>query len=99
LQRVGDDTVLRVNVRVLAATNRDLKQEVLNNRFRVDLFHRLSVFPVHVPPLRERGQDITLLAGFFCEQSRVRMVLQRVALAAGCLSLLKQYSWPGNVRE
>lgn len=99
LQRVGDDTVLRVNVRVLAATNRDLKQEVLNNRFRVDLFHRLSVFPVHVPPLRERGQDITLLAGFFCEQSRVRMGLQRVALAAGCLSLLKQYSWPGNVRE
>jgi len=83
LQRVGDDTVLRVNVRVLAATNRDLKQEVLNNRFRVDLFHRLSVFPVHVPPLRERGQDITLLAGFFCEQSRVRMGLQRVALAAG----------------
>ena len=68
LQRVGDDNVLRVNVRVLAATNRDLKQEVLNNRFRADLFHRLSVFPVHVPPLRERDQDITLLAGFFCEQ-------------------------------
>lgn len=64
LQRVGDDNVLRVNVRVLAATNRDLKQEVLNNRFRADLFHRLSVFPVHVPPLRERDQDITLLAGF-----------------------------------
>ncbi|KJZ39925.1 MULTISPECIES: nitric oxide reductase transcriptional regulator NorR [Pseudomonas] len=99
LQRVGDDNVLRVNVRVLAATNRDLKQEVFNNRFRADLFHRLSVFPVHVPPLRERAQDITLLAGFFCEQSRERMGLKRVALAANCLSLLKQYTWPGNVRE
>lgn len=99
LQRVGDDTVLRVNVRVLAATNRDLKQEVMNNRFRADLYHRLSVFPVHVPPLRERGQDITLLAGFFCEQSRVRMGLKRVALATNCLSQLMQYTWPGNVRE
>lgn len=99
LQRVGDDSILRVDVRVLAATNRDLKQDVLAHRFRADLFHRLSVFPVHVPPLRERGQDITLLAGFFCERSRIRMGLQRVALAADCLSLLRQYPWPGNVRE
>ncbi|MEA1065287.1 nitric oxide reductase transcriptional regulator NorR [Erwinia sp. HR93] len=99
LQRVGDDRSLHVDVRVLAATNRDLKQEVLAGNFRADLFHRLSVFPVSVPSLRERGEDIALLAGFFCERSRTRLGLARVALAAETLTLLKRYSWPGNVRE
>lgn len=64
IQRVGDDSSHRVNVRVLAATNRDLRQHMLTGEFRADLFHRLSVFPLHVPPLRERDDDITLLAGF-----------------------------------
>ena len=72
IQRVGDDSSLRVNVRVLAATNRDLREEVLAGRFRADLFHRLSVFPLFVPPLKERGEDIMLLAGYFCEQYRLR---------------------------
>ncbi|MFP1528297.1 sigma 54-interacting transcriptional regulator [Escherichia coli] len=71
IQRVGDDRSLRVDVRVLAATNRDLREEVLAGRFRADLFHRLSVFPLSVPPLRERGDDVILLAGYFCEQSVV----------------------------
>lgn len=99
IQRVGDDKSLRVDVRVLAATNRDLKAEVLAGRFRADLFHRLSVFPVMVPALRERGEDIALLAGFFCEQCRARFGLQSVALSQPALTALRQYSWPGNVRE
>ncbi len=99
LQRVGDDQSLRVNVRVLAATNRVLKDAVLDGQFRADLFHRLSVFPIHVPPLRERGGDIALLAGFFCERSRARLGLGRVALAPATLALLSASHWPGNVRE
>jgi anaerobic nitric oxide reductase transcription regulator len=99
IQRVGDDNSQRVNVRVLAATNRDLKQHVLDGQFRSDLFHRLSVFPLHVPPLRERGDDITLLAGFFCEQSRVKMGLKQVVLGDGARELLRRYGWPGNIRE
>lgn len=99
IQRVGDDSSQRVNVRVLAATNRDLKQQVLNGQFRSDLFHRLSVFPVHVPPLRDRADDITLLAGFFCEQSRVKMGLKQVILSDSARALLLRYDWPGNIRE
>ncbi len=99
IQRVGDDRSLRVDVRVLAATNRDLREEVLAGRFRADLFHRLSVFPLSVPPLRERGDDVILLAGYFCEQCRLRQGLSRVVLSAGARNLLQHYSFPGNVRE
>ncbi|HKS35016.1 MAG TPA: nitric oxide reductase transcriptional regulator NorR, partial [Enterobacteriaceae bacterium] len=99
LQRVGDDRSLRVDVRVLAATNRDLREEVLAGRFRADLFHRLSVFPLSVPSLRERGEDVVLLAGYFCEQSRLRAGLGRVILSPGARAQLLRYSWPGNVRE
>ncbi|UGA51834.1 MULTISPECIES: nitric oxide reductase transcriptional regulator NorR [Dickeya] len=99
LQRVGDDSSLKVDVRVLAATNRDLKQSVQEGAFRADLFHRLSVFPLSVPPLRARGQDIALLAGFFCERSRARLGLQRLALSPEATHLLTCYPWPGNVRE
>lgn len=99
IQRVGDDRSLRVNVRVLAATNRDLREEVLAGNFRADLFHRLSVFPLSVPPLRERGEDVVLLAGYFCEQCRLRLALSQVALSAGARTHLQHYGWPGNVRE
>ncbi|HCU0107554.1 TPA: nitric oxide reductase transcriptional regulator NorR, partial [Escherichia coli] len=99
IQRVGDDRSLRVDVRVLAATNRDLREEVLAGRFRADLFHRLSVFPLSVPPLRERGDDVILLAGYFCEQCRLRLGLSRVVLSAGARNLLQHYRFPGNVRE
>lgn len=98
IQRVGDDRCLRVDVRVLAATNRDLREEVLAGRFRADLFHRLSVFPLSVPPLRERGDDVILLAGYFCEQCRLRQGLSRVVLCRA-RNLLQHYSFPGNVRE
>lgn len=99
IQRVGDDRSLRVDVRVLAATNRDLREEVMAGRFRADLFHRLSVFPLSVPPLRERGEDAVLLAGYFCEQCRLRLGLSRVALSPGARNYLLNYPWPGNVRE
>lgn len=99
IQRVGDDRSLRVDVRVLAATNRSLREEVLAGRFRADLFHRLSVFPLSVPPLRERGEDVVLLAGYFCEQCRLRLGLSRVVLSPGARSHLLNYGWPGNVRE
>lgn len=99
IQRVGDDRSLRVDVRVLAATNRDLREEVLAGRFRADLFHRLSVFPLSVPPLRERGDDVVLLAGYFCEQCRLRLGLSRVILSTGARAHLLSYGWPGNVRE
>jgi anaerobic nitric oxide reductase transcription regulator len=99
IQRVGDDRSLRVDVRVLAATNRDLRQEVVEGRFRADLYHRLSVFPLSVPALRERESDVVLLAGYFCEQCRLRMGLARVILAEAARNRLQQWSWPGNVRE
>ena len=99
IQRVGDDRSLRVDVRVLAATNRDLREEVVAGNFRADLFHRLSVFPLSVPPLRERGDDVVLLAGYFCEQCRLRLGLSRVVLSSGARTHLQSYGWPGNVRE
>ena len=86
-------------MRVLAATNRDLRQEVVEGRFRADLYHRLSVFPLSVPALRERDNDVVLLAGYFCEQCRVRMGLAQVILSEATRGRLLAWSWPGNVRE
>jgi anaerobic nitric oxide reductase transcription regulator len=99
IQRVGADRPLHVDVRVIAATNRDLESEVAAGRFRADLFHRLNVFPMRVPPLRERRADIPLLAGFFCDLARRRLGLGPVRLDAEARALLSRYDWPGNVRE
>ncbi len=99
LQRIGDDRSLKVNVRIIAATNKDLKQEVIDGRFRADLYHRLSVFPLHVAPLRERGDDIALLAGYFIEKCRAKLGIQTLRLSQSSLTMLSQYSWPGNIRE
>ncbi|MBV7416447.1 nitric oxide reductase transcriptional regulator NorR [Aeromonas sp. sif2433] len=99
LQRIGDDTPLKVNVRILAATNRDLKQAVVEGQFRADLYHRLSVFPIHAPALRERPGDIPLLAGYFCERCRVSLGLERLRIQPQTLQLLDRHDWPGNVRE
>ena len=99
LQKVGDDRSLKVDVRIIAATNKDLKSEVLAGRFRADLYHRLSVFPVMVPPLRERPLDIHLLAGFFVERYRQQLQLNHLGLETAVLTLLSQYQWPGNIRE
>ncbi|MFT4300398.1 MAG: sigma-54 dependent transcriptional regulator [Desulfovibrio sp.] len=99
VQRVGSDTQLTVDVRVLAATNRDLRQEVAQKRFREDLFFRLNVISVDVPSLRERAEDIPLLAAHFLEgfASRNRKVVRGFSPQA--LDTMLRYSWPGNVRE
>jgi anaerobic nitric oxide reductase transcription regulator len=99
IQRVGADRTLEVNVRVLAATNRDLPAEVAAGRFRADLFHRLNVYPLSVPPLRVRGDDIALLAGYFCDLTRRRVGCGPVRLDASAIDVLARYPWPGNVRE
>ncbi len=99
IQRVGSDHVHRVDVRVIAATNRDLEVEVAAGRFRADLYHRLSVYPIEVPPLRERGEDVVLLAGYFLERSQRKLGVRGAQLDAAAQRWLKQYGWPGNVRE
>lgn len=99
IQRIGDDHVHNVDVLIIAATNKNLKNEVAEGRFRADLFHRLSVFPIQVPPLRERDGDILLLAGFFVEKCRVKLGLSNLRISSAGLKCLSQYDWPGNVRE
>jgi anaerobic nitric oxide reductase transcription regulator len=99
LQRVGSDQEHKVDVRIIAATNRDLAEEVRSGRFRADLYHRLSVYPLSVPPLRERGRDVLLLAGYFLEENRARMGLRSLRLNAEAQKLLLAHTWPGNVRE
>jgi PAS domain S-box-containing protein len=99
LERIGDTRTRKVNVRIIAATNRDLKKEVDAGRFREDLFYRLSVFPIEVPPLRERREDIPLLATHFLTQSAKRMNRPALRITQGALNQLSSYDWPGNVRE
>jgi anaerobic nitric oxide reductase transcription regulator len=99
VQRVGSDRMLKVDVRVIAATNRDLADEVRAGRFRGDLFHRLSVFPLHVPPLRERREDIGILSGYFLELARARLGLGQLRLTEEAKARLHDHDWPGNVRE
>lgn len=99
IQRVGRDQPLRVDVRIVAATNRNLQQEVSAGRFRADLYHRLSVYPLLVPPLRERQQDILLLAAFLLESNQRRLGAQGLRLTQDAKHLLLRYPWPGNVRE
>jgi anaerobic nitric oxide reductase transcription regulator len=99
LQRVGSDREHRVDVRVLAASNRNLAEEVRAGRFRADLYHRLSVYPLHVPALRERGRDVLLLAGYFLEDNRARLGLRSLRLSSDAQRTLLQHDWPGNVRE
>lgn len=99
IQRLGSDHLHRVNVRLIAATNRDLKQEVVEGRFRADLYHRLSVYPLLVPSLRERGDDVVQLAGYFLERSQRQLGLRGVRLSRSARQWLTQYDWPGNVRE
>lgn len=99
LQRLGSDREHQVDVRVIAATNRDLADEVRTGRLRADFYHRLSVYPLVVPPLRERGHDVLLLAGNFLEQNRSRLGLGSLRLEASAQSALLAHDWPGNVRE
>jgi len=98
-ERVGDDKTIKVNVRIVAATNRNLKQEVAAGRFREDLFFRLNVFPIYVPPLRERKADIAPLADHFLNRARKNMNRPQLKLTMGHIQKLENYDWPGNCRE
>ncbi|WP_429018097.1 nitric oxide reductase transcriptional regulator NorR [Comamonas sp. 4034] len=99
LQRLGSDREHQVDVRVIAATNRDLADEVRAGRMRADFYHRLCVYPLVVPPLRERDSDTLVLAGSFLEENRSRLQLGGLRLDSAAQAALLRYPWPGNVRE
>jgi len=98
-ERVGDDRTRTVNVRLISATNRDLAAECQAGRFRLDLYYRLSVFPVEIPPLRERREDIQPLARHFLDIAARKLMVRPPVLSKAQCRELEQYSWPGNVRE
>jgi formate hydrogenlyase transcriptional activator len=98
-ERVGGSRTIRVDVRIVAATNRDLKAMVEQNRFRADLYYRLAVFPLTVPPLRERREDILLLTRYFVHKHARRMGRNIESISAFALEALTNYDWPGNIRE
>jgi transcriptional regulator with GAF, ATPase, and Fis domain len=98
-ERVGGTTTLRTNARVIAATNHDLATAVDEQRFRDDLYYRLNVFPIHIPPLRRRTEDIPLLAHHFALQFATRMGRRIESIPAKTMDALMRYRWPGNVRE
>jgi sigma-54 dependent transcriptional regulator, acetoin dehydrogenase operon transcriptional activator AcoR len=99
IEKVGGEKILSVNVRVISATNKDLRKEVQRNAFREDLFYRLNVIPIHIPALRERPNDIPLLANHFLQQTADRNHRAVPVIAENAMSLLMDYAWPGNVRE
>ncbi|HFE53425.1 MAG TPA: GAF domain-containing protein, partial [Bacteroidetes bacterium] len=98
-ERVGGTQTLHADVRILAATNRDLRREVEKGHFREDLYYRLNVVPITVPPLRERREDIPLLAEFFVQRFSRRLGIPTLGVSAEALQILSRYHWPGNVRE
>jgi transcriptional regulator with GAF, ATPase, and Fis domain len=98
-ERVGGSHTLTVNVRVIAATNRDLAMAVQTGSFRADLFYRLNVFPLTLPPLRERKDDIPLLVGCFLTRMAKKLGKALTGLSDDAMARVMRYSWPGNVRE
>lgn len=99
ITRVGGDKEIKVNVRVVAATNKELRKEIAEGRFREDLFHRLSVIPIHVPDLKDRLEDIPLLAEHFIQLVCTEQGIPAKPMANGCVALLQKLPWTGNVRE
>ncbi len=99
VQSVGADEIKQVDVRIIAATNRDLAAEVEMGRFRADLYHRLNAFEIGLPPLRERIDDVALLAGHFLDASASKLGMGPMRLSPGAMALLESHDWPGNVRE
>jgi formate hydrogenlyase transcriptional activator len=99
IERIGGRTTIKVDVRIIAATNRDLELEVKEGRFRIDLYFRLNIFPVHLPPLRHRVEDIPLLASHFISRFSKKTGSKINSISNRALQELKQYSWPGNIRE
>jgi DNA-binding NtrC family response regulator len=99
ITRLGGSVEISVDVRVVAATNRDLQEAVARREFREDLYFRLAVFPVRIPPLRERRSDIALLARHFASASGVEIRGRALEVTPEALARLEEYAWPGNVRE
>jgi len=99
LEPVGSEKTIKINVRVISATNKDIKKEVAAGRFREDLFYRICVIPLYVPPLRERRTDIPLLAEYILNTTMPDAGRQHVSLSSSVLDIMLEYNWPGNVRE
>jgi transcriptional regulator with GAF, ATPase, and Fis domain len=99
IERIGGKNVIRTNVRIIAATNRNLRKEVEAGRFRSDLFYRLNVFPIHLPPLRDRREDLPTLASYFIGVQNQRSGKKITNISQRALESLMRYDWPGNVRE
>src|SRR4029434_7469275 len=98
-ERVGGTQLIRVDVRIIAATNRNLEAAVKEGRFREDLYHRLNVIPITLPPLRERKDDVPVLANYFLHRVSAEAKKKFAAITQEALDKLLAYSWPGNVRE
>ncbi len=98
-ERVGGTETIKVDVRVIAATNRNLEQSIAENRFRTDLYYRLNVFPLHLPSLSERQGDIPLLVRYFVEKYATKIGKQIDTISQETMNRLDLYSWPGNIRE
>jgi transcriptional regulator with GAF, ATPase, and Fis domain len=98
-ERLGSGTTRRADVRLIAATNRDLALAMQEGRFREDLFYRLSVFPIQLPPLRDRAEDIPTLAEYFLKRAAVRLRRRFSGIEAASLRRLQEYEWPGNIRQ
>src|SRR6185312_7211371 len=99
LERVGGNRTIKVDVRVIATTNRHLEESVERKEFRQDLFFRLNVVPIQVPPLRDRKEDVPYLAGQFMQRFARKHVARARGLSDDCLAALAAHAWPGNVRE
>lgn len=98
-ERLGSTRTMKVDVRLVAATNRDLAKMVANREFRSDLYYRLNVFPIRIPPLRERPEDIPLLVRYFTQKYGRRMEKQIESIPASAMKKLSTWHWPGNIRE
>jgi transcriptional regulator with GAF, ATPase, and Fis domain len=98
-ERLGSPRTIKTDVRIIAATNRDLKEEVRNGRFREDLYYRLNVFPITMPPLRQRKEDIPLLVNHFVAKFNKKIGKRIETVTKDTLNILQDYHWPGNVRE
>jgi DNA-binding NtrC family response regulator len=99
ITRVGSDKTIKVNVRILSATNKDLLKEIEKGNFREDLYHRLNVIPLHIPSLDDRKDDIPLLVEYFVEQICQEQGWAKKSFTSQAIDLLQQRSWPGNIRE
>jgi formate hydrogenlyase transcriptional activator len=98
-ERLGSPRTIKINVRIIAASNRNLEEEIKSGRFREDLFYRLNVFPITIPPLRQRKEDIPLLVNYFIAKFNKKMVKKIDSVTKDTMNVLQEYYWPGNVRE